>query len=244
MAPPPGPYSGTSTLALVARASAFTFGVVYGNMKLKVLKNVLGPSTSSLGDISYTNVHNNYLLSRGRAFSISLTYRTVCEEVLKLCCPFGSDETDESLVYKSSLHGKGLNRFWSKVEGYHGPLLILVSAVSKNDHGGDASARKWIIGALTDQGFENRDAFYGSAGNLYSISPVFHAFLPSGKEKNFVYSHLHPTGKVYESHPKPVGIVFGGTIGNERIFIDEDFAKITVHHHAVDKTYRPGSLIP
>lgn len=65
-----------------------------------------------------------------------------------------------------------------------------------------------------------------------------------GKEKNFVYSHLHPTGKVYESHPKPVGIAFGGTIGNERIFIDEDFAKVTVHHHAVDKTYRPGSLIP
>ncbi|KAK9165235.1 hypothetical protein Scep_000426 [Stephania cephalantha] len=38
MAPPPGPYSGTSTLALVARASAFTFGVVYGNLKLKYLK--------------------------------------------------------------------------------------------------------------------------------------------------------------------------------------------------------------
>ncbi|KNA23773.1 hypothetical protein SOVF_022370 [Spinacia oleracea] len=31
-------YSGTSTLALVARASAFTAGLVYGNMKLKVLK--------------------------------------------------------------------------------------------------------------------------------------------------------------------------------------------------------------
>eukprot|EP00261_Vitis_vinifera_P015091 XP_003634379.1 PREDICTED: uncharacterized protein LOC100853900 [Vitis vinifera] len=38
MAPPPGPYSGTSTLALVVRASAFTFGVVYGSLKLKVLK--------------------------------------------------------------------------------------------------------------------------------------------------------------------------------------------------------------
>ncbi|KAL8143766.1 hypothetical protein V2J09_016798 [Rumex salicifolius] len=38
MAPPPGPYSGVSQLALVARASAFTFGVVYGNMKLKYLK--------------------------------------------------------------------------------------------------------------------------------------------------------------------------------------------------------------
>ncbi|KAF1885193.1 hypothetical protein Lal_00029082 [Lupinus albus] len=38
MAPLPGPYSGTSTLALVARASAFSFGLVYGSIKLKVLK--------------------------------------------------------------------------------------------------------------------------------------------------------------------------------------------------------------
>ncbi|KAJ0010517.1 uncharacterized protein LOC116143793 [Pistacia vera] len=38
MAPPPGPYSGTSTLALVARVSAFSYGLVYGHMKLKYLK--------------------------------------------------------------------------------------------------------------------------------------------------------------------------------------------------------------
>nr|XP_027188939.1 uncharacterized protein LOC101491016 isoform X2 [Cicer arietinum] len=38
MAPPPGPYSGTSTLALVARASVFSFGIVYGSIKLKYLK--------------------------------------------------------------------------------------------------------------------------------------------------------------------------------------------------------------
>nr|POF03086.1 hypothetical protein CFP56_43214 [Quercus suber] len=38
MAPPPGLYSGTSTLALVARASAFSFGVVYGSIKLKYLQ--------------------------------------------------------------------------------------------------------------------------------------------------------------------------------------------------------------
>nr|GMD04987.1 ATP synthase E chain [Ipomoea batatas] len=41
MAPPPGPYSGTSTLALVARASAFTFGLVYGNIKLKYLRVIV-----------------------------------------------------------------------------------------------------------------------------------------------------------------------------------------------------------
>ncbi|PNX78959.1 hypothetical protein L195_g013670 [Trifolium pratense] len=38
MAPPLNPYSGTSTLALVARASALSFGVVYGSIKLKYLK--------------------------------------------------------------------------------------------------------------------------------------------------------------------------------------------------------------
>lgn len=66
----------------------------------------------------------------------------------------------------------------------------------------------------------------------------------TGKEKNFVYSHLRPTGKVYQPHPKPVGLAFGGTPGNERIFVDEDFAKVTVRHHSVDKTYRSGSLLP
>ncbi|KAF3550379.1 hypothetical protein Bca4012_003531 [Brassica carinata] len=38
MTPPPGLYSGTSTLALVARASAFGLGLIYGNVKLKALK--------------------------------------------------------------------------------------------------------------------------------------------------------------------------------------------------------------
>ncbi|CAK9315946.1 unnamed protein product [Citrullus colocynthis] len=41
MALPPGPYSGTSTLALVARASAFSVGLVYGSLKLKYLQTWL-----------------------------------------------------------------------------------------------------------------------------------------------------------------------------------------------------------
>lgn len=68
--------------------------------------------------------------------------------------------------------------------------------------------------------------------------------LLAGKEKNFVYCHLHSAGRGYESRPKPVGLAFGGTMGNERIFIDEDFAKVTVRHHAIDKTYQSGSLFP
>ncbi|KAK2660691.1 hypothetical protein Ddye_007224 [Dipteronia dyeriana] len=207
-------------------------------------KDVSGPSTSSPGEISSTTAHDTYLLSCGRAWAISLTFRSsLSEEIMKIYCPGENDGPEEKVIYRSSLHGRGLNRFWSNVEGYHGPLLILISANSGDGHEGDTSVRKWIIGALTQQGFENKDDFYGSSGTLYAISPVFHAFSASGKEKNFVYSHLHPTG-VYERHPKPVGIAFGGTLGNERILIDEDFATVTVRHHAADKTYLPGSLFP
>lgn len=80
---------------------------------------------------------------------------------------------------RSSEHGKGLNRFWSSVEGYLGQLLLLISATSENASGG-----RWVIGVLTQQGFENRDSFYGSSGYLYAISPSFHIYSPSGMQEN------------------------------------------------------------
>lgn len=33
-------------------------------------------------------------------------------------------------------------------------------------------------------------------------------------------------------------------MGNERVFIDEDFCKIIMRLHAYDKTYQPGPLFP
>ncbi|KAI3776431.1 hypothetical protein L1987_46213 [Smallanthus sonchifolius] len=198
-------------------------------------QDISEPSSSSTGDSHSIARFNNYLLTPGRAWSISLTLRgTMRDEILKTCFAPDIAEVKESLLYRSSLHGKGLNRFWSNAEGYNGPILVLISATSE-DH-------SWSIGALTHQGFENKDTFYGTSGSLYAISPVFEHLTSSGKEKNFVYSHLHSPG--YEAKPKPVGIAFGGSIGNERVFMDEDFSKITVRHHAYDKTYQPGALFP
>ncbi|XP_075082206.1 uncharacterized protein LOC107764097 isoform X2 [Nicotiana tabacum] len=192
-----------------------------------------------LHDISASEMSIGNLLTCGRAWAISLTLRsTMSEEMSKACFPSTAEEVDDYLLYRSSIHGKGLNRFWSNVEGYNGPLLILLSAHEVNN-----DSRRWIIGALIHQGLENQDTFYGSSGNLYSISPVFQVLTPSGREKNFVYSHLHATVK-YEAHPKPVGLAFGGSSGNERIFIDEDFARVTVRHHACDKTYQHAPLFP
>ncbi|KAF2310086.1 hypothetical protein GH714_006486 [Hevea brasiliensis] len=150
-------------------------------------------SSSSLGKIPPREVCNIHLLTHGRAWAISLSLKgTISAEILKPHLPSDSDETLENLLYRSSFHGRGLNRFWSNIEGYHGPLLFLVSAAAGDVH-------------------EDR------------------------KDKNFVYGHLHPTGRAYEPYPKPVGIAFGGTIGNERIYIHEDFARVTIRHHAVDK---------
>uniref|UniRef100_A0A0D9WAS9 TLDc domain-containing protein n=1 Tax=Leersia perrieri TaxID=77586 RepID=A0A0D9WAS9_9ORYZ len=182
-----------------------------------------------------------YLLTRGRAWAISLSLRNMLSEKFLSASVIGMDTED--LLYRSSVHGKGLSRFWSCVEGYKGPVLILLSAYSSGGENVDAG-RRWGIGILTGEGLENKDTFYGSSGFLCSTYPIFRMLPPSGKEKNFIYCHLHPQIRVYEAKPKAVGLGFGGTTGNERIFLDEDFSKLTVRHHAVDKTYQHGSLIP
>lgn len=85
-----------------------------------------------------------------------------------------------------------MNRLWDNVQGYHAPILLLVSASGGVEQEGTSSERKWVIGAILQQGFENRDTFYGSSGNLFSISPVFHAFSSSGtaqiKKKSSAWS--------------------------------------------------------
>ncbi|KAI4345120.1 hypothetical protein L6164_012277 [Bauhinia variegata] len=217
----------------------------YFHSKLQTLVtagDALVSPDSFTGDIPSITVCDHNILTHGRAWAISLTQKSaVNEEISRVCFPSSGDDMDDNLVYRSSIHGRGLNRFWSRVEGYKGPLLILVAANSGDAQEGSSIDRNWVVGALTDQGFENKDMFYGSSGCLYALSPAFHVFPSTG---NYVYSRLHPTGRVYEPNPKPVGIAFGGTLGNERIFIDEDFVRVTVRHHAVDKTYQNGSLLP
>ncbi|XP_031496019.1 uncharacterized protein LOC116261421 isoform X1 [Nymphaea colorata] len=210
-----------------------------------VQQAVLEPCTQSTSDCPPKEENSSCLLTSGRAWSISLTLRNFfCEELMEACVSGGILGTSENLLYRSSIHGKGLNRFWSNIDGYQAPLLMLVAASTSDAHEDNISSRQWVIGVLVQQGFENRDVYYGSPGFIYALHPSFHASGWTGKEKNFVCSHLRATRRVYEANPRPVGIGFGGSIGNERIFIDEDLAHITVRHHAFDKTYQPGFLVP
>ncbi|KAG8643982.1 hypothetical protein MANES_11G092164v8 [Manihot esculenta] len=67
MTPPPGLYSGTSTFALVARVSAFSVGLVYGNLKLKYLRIKL---------LSYFRCLTGYLFVGLQRFEDCLNLRT------------------------------------------------------------------------------------------------------------------------------------------------------------------------
>ncbi|KAK1374082.1 hypothetical protein POM88_030275 [Heracleum sosnowskyi] len=62
------------------------------------------------------------------------------------------------------------------------------------------------------------------------------------EKRKFVCYHIHPAGRVYEPHPKPIEIGFGGSIG-KKIFLDQDFATVTLNHHAADITYHPPFVL-
>jgi hypothetical protein len=68
---------------------------------------------------------------------------------------------------------------------------------------------------------------------------------PAGTASNFLYTSPASSNKTYFGQTKKTtGIGFGGEVGKERLWIDEDFTSVTVRHHAVDKTYEYGHLLP
>lgn len=67
-----------------------------------------------------------------------------------------------------------------------------------------------------------------------------------GRESNFVFCHAKVAGQGYQTNPLPEGLGFGGSLGKERVWLDDNATpgKVTVRHHAVDKTFQPGALVP
>lgn len=136
------------------------------------------------------------------------------------------------------------------MEGYQGAVLILIQGTTL--HGVEASStenlseEKWLVGALLSEGFMNKNCYYGGRECcLFALDPVMQPFRPSGIGSNFVYSHSHvATSTSYLQQKGPEGIAFGGDIGKERLFLDEDFLHLNIRHHALDKTYEAGNFLP
>ena len=78
---------------------------------------------------------------------------------------------------RSSNHGRGISRFWTRVEGYKGLVLMLISATSiesDDDGGQERAGESWVAGALVLGGFDNKEVFYGTSSCcLFAVAPTF-----------------------------------------------------------------------
>ncbi|XP_024375576.1 uncharacterized protein [Physcomitrium patens] len=187
------------------------------------------------------------LLTFGTAWAIGLFLRDSSGSnlVAAACDLLGSSTSYPTLLYRVSTHGRGISRFWTRVEGYKAPLLMLISGTSIDYDKNEPSGAKWVVGVLVPGGFENKEVFYGNSGCcLFAISPFFLPLRSTGKETNHVYCHKRTPGAVYRSHPRPEGVGFGGSPGKERLWLDDEFLTVTIQHHALDKSYHSGSLVP
>lgn len=187
------------------------------------------------------------LLTLETAWAVGLSQRdsSGSDLVTAACDLSGSSNSHPTLLYRSSSHGRGLSRFWTRVEGYKASVLMLISGTSIGGDNDELTGKKWEVGALVPGGFENKEVFYGSSGCcLFAISPLFLPLRSTGRETNYVYSHKRTPGVAYGSHPKPEGVGFGGSDGKERLWLDDEFLTVTVQHHALDKSYHSGALIP
>lgn len=190
------------------------------------------------------------LLTASVAWAIGLSQPNVIGCNL-LSCSFSSNDKSLCLLYRSSLHGWGMNRFWAHVEGYQGTVLLLIHGISlqnaEESMETDPADETWLLGAIVSDGFENKFSYYGSTGCcLFALDPVMQPFRCTGRGSNYVYSHAHVANTFHNAQllQRPDGIGFGGENGKERLWINDDFSQLIVRHHAVDKTYQPGLLLP
>lgn len=76
-------------------------GVLGPMVFLNLFQDECASSSSSVGDISSTKACHSNLLTRGRAWAISLILRgTMSEEISRVCFASNDNATDDNLLYQ------------------------------------------------------------------------------------------------------------------------------------------------
>ena len=131
------------------------------------------------------------------------------------------------LLYSSTVHGRSLNRYIHHVIGYKSESLFIITT-TKGEIFGAFVATPW-----------DTSSNYWSTSNcyLFGISPVLSIrhTLASGPPN---YAYFFSNKKSFTG--KPVGIGFGGTPGNFRLWIDEDLMTGTVR--SMDPSFESGTI--
>eukprot|EP00850_Spirogloea_muscicola_P013800 SM000095S25014 [mRNA] locus=s95:559996:562927:- [translate_table: standard] len=211
----------------------------------------LNESPTNSGEKNDAVESHPVLLTKVIAWAIGLSQRGNALRLLHNFATARHSAEQAQLLYRSSSHGSGLSRFLARAEGYRELVLLLISARSDcsydkgmpSDEENQSSC--WMIGAIIDAPIESNIRFGGgNASSLLAIQPAFNCLRSTGKSSNSFYCYRHAPGAGYQSKPMPEGIGLGGEIGKERLWLRDDFEKLTVRHHAIDKSYQPGSFVP
>lgn len=130
------------------------------------------------------------------------------------------------LLYSTTQHGQSLNRLAHHVSSYNGPSLILIR-----------NTKREVFGAYVTHVWRTTSSFQGDAECfLFSFTPNFNVYRSTGVEKNYAY--LFTTKNTFSNFP--VGLGFGGTTKQFRLYVDDDLLK--GESRASCTTYRPGTL--
>lgn len=142
------------------------------------------------------------------------------------------------LLYSSKVHGRSLNRFIHHVIGYKAESLFTVTTTQGEVFGAFVST-PWDMSSTY---WSNSDCFLFGITPILAVrranSPSTASMISGGGSASANYVYFFANKKSFTG--KPIGIGFGGTIGNPRIWIDEDLAQGTVR--SIDPSFENGQL--
>eukprot|EP00939_MAST-03C_sp_MAST-3C-sp1_P002040 g2040.t1 len=132
------------------------------------------------------------------------------EDVFSLAMCAESLQGRWDLLYDVS-HGRSFDRLCFDLLGYAGPTLVVIRDQKGNVFGAFASC-PWSEEVGEKKFFGDPNSF------LFSVRPKFNVMRTSGDAQDENYLYLNRAG-----YSLPHGLAFGGSIGNFRLWLCEDF---------------------
>lgn len=163
-------------------------------------------------------------------------------------------------IYAGDTDGWTFQSLENSILGYEGPTLLVIQGTSDDDssYGDCRSSKKKkkntqsttvTLGAYTSSKWEKnkRDFFGGPDCFLFQLHPtirILHS-LPKLGTRGGKYMYFHTTNHVQTSNPRrtddlAVGLGFGGTVRQPRLFVDSHLEYCTVSHQ--DTSFEMGYL--
>jgi hypothetical protein len=147
-------------------------------------------------------------------------------------------------IYAGETDGWTFQALENSILGYEGPTILVIQAQSDQERNATVT-----FGAYTASKWEkNKRDFFGTADCfLFQLQPTMRVLksLPKTGTRGGNYMYFHSNTNVQTTNPSrkddlKVGLGFGGTVRNPRLFIDSNLEFCSVSHQ--DTSFEEGHL--